>query len=96
MRNGGKTTLADGGKAVGPSHNDGGIEAVNESGDSVAEIEGGERIFSVENTAEIEEKATEISDFIGRGDEDTANELATVLGYRVVEMIAEQEQINPS
>ena len=96
MRSGGNTDYADGGKAVGPSHNEGGIETLDKSGDSVAEIEGGERVFSIEHTDEIEEKAAEISRFLENEDEDTANELATVLGYRVVEMIAEQEKINPS
>jgi len=62
MRNGGKATLANGGKAVGPSHNDGGIDAVDKDGNTVAEIEGEERVFSVEHTNEIEEKATEISE----------------------------------
>lgn len=89
--------MPEGGKVRGPSHADGGIEAVDQkSGAPVAEIEGDERIFSVENTEELETKALEISDFLQRDDQDTANELATVLGFRVVEMIAEQEQINPS
>ena len=96
LRNGGKADLANGGKAIGPSHNEGGIDAVDKSGDPVAEIEGGERVFSIEHTTEIEEKAAEISAFVEAEDNDTADELAIVLGYRVVEMIAEQEQINPS
>lgn len=96
MRSGGKTSYAKGGKTIGPSHNEGGIETLDESGDAVAEIEGGERVFSVEHTQEIETKAEEISSFLKNEDDDTANELATVLGYRVVEMIAEQEKINPS
>ena len=96
LRNGGTVDMADGGTIAGPSHNEGGIKTVDKSGEEIAEIEGGERVFSIEHTEEIEAKANEISRFLEKEDDDTANELATVLGYRVVEMIAEQERINPS
>ena len=95
-RDGGTVDLTQGGEAVGDSHNDGGVKAVDREGTQVAEIEDGERIFSVDHTQEIEEKADEISRALENDDNDLANELAIVLGFRVVEMIAEQEKINPS
>ena len=91
MRNGGDT-----GKVVGPSHNQGGKKVQDMNGNPVAEIEGGERIFSIEHTQELELKANEISQFLADDRQDEANDLATALGYRVVEMIADQETINPS
>ena len=95
-RNGGSIDLTKGGEAIGDNHNDGGIKAVDQEGTQVAEIEDGERIFSVKHTREIEEKADEISNALESGNDDLSNELAVVLGYRIVEMIAEQEKINPS
>ena len=95
-RNGGTVDLTKGGETVGDAHNDGGVRAIDDEGTQVAEIEDGERIFSVEHTQEIEEKADEISRTLENDDNDLANELAVVLGFRVVEMIAEQEKINPS
>lgn len=88
-----KFKYAPGGKVSGPSHNDGGVEAVNKEGTPVAEIEGGERVFSIEDTKEIEERAMEIEK---EKDEDQKNIFAQALGHRIVEMLARQERINPS
>lgn len=91
-----KFKLAKGGKVEGPSHSEGGIEAIDQNGNSVAEIEGGERLFSVDDTEEIETRVSEISRALAEDDQDLANQLATSLGHKVVEMVARQERINPS
>lgn len=88
--------MQDGGKAIGPSHNEGGIETVDKEGTSVAEIEGDERIFSVEDTDEIETRVDEINIALSNDDQELADQSALLLGHRVVEMIARQERINPS
>jgi len=90
---GGKTPMQDGGKAEGPSHEDGGIPVVQEGSDEpAAEIEGGERVFSVEDTQALEEASMHIIDLQQKGDEESANDMAMRLGYAVVNMIAEQER----
>ena len=88
--------MLEGGKAVGPSHNEGGIETVDKEGIPVAEIEGDERIFSVDDTEEIESRANEISIALSKDDQELADQSALSLGHRIVEMIARQERINPS
>jgi hypothetical protein len=85
----------DGGMVEGPSHEEGGIEAYASDGTPVAEIEGGERIFSVQDTAEIEAAVSEINS-LSESDPEAADQMAMKLGYRVAEMIVKQEQINPS
>lgn len=88
--------MQDGGKAIGPSHNEGGIETIDQEGTSVAEIEGDERIFSVDDTNEIEAMAEEISIALDNDNQELADQTAMVLGHRIVEMVAKQERINPS
>lgn len=94
MGYGGKTQqLQDGGMAMGPDHEEGGIPVVQEqTGEPVAEIEGGERVFSQEDTAMMEEAAMSIVEAMNAGDERTAQEMAAQLGFAVVNMIAAQEQ----
>jgi len=85
--------LQDGGMAEGPLHSEGGIEVVEEdSQEPVAEIEGGERVFSREDTAMMEEAAMGIVEAMQSGDEKMAQEMAAQLGFAVVNMIAAQEQ----
>jgi len=85
--------LQDGGIAEGPSHEEGGIEVQQEdTGEPVAEIEGGERIFSVEDTDMIEQAAMAIIQSVQSGDEESAKDMAMRLGFSIVQMIAAQEQ----
>lgn len=91
-----KFKMQPGGVVDGASHNNGGVPAVSPDGDQIAEVEGGERIFSIKDTEEIEQRAAEITEALDNKDDDLANELAKMLGHRVVEMIARQERINPS
>lgn len=94
MGYGGKTQqLQDGGMAMGPDHEEGGIPVVQEqTGEPVAEIEGGERVFSQEDTAMMEEAAMSIVEAMNGGDQATAEQMAMQLGFAVVNMIAAQEQ----
>lgn len=86
-------SFATGGVPSGPSHDEGGMSVVdNTTGEEKAEIEGGERIFSVEDTQAIEDMAMNILKLQQQGDEAQATELATQLGLSVVAMIGEQEQ----
>lgn len=81
------------GKVEGPSHEQGGVPAVDaKTGEQVAEIEGEERIFSVEDTSMMEQAAMEIIKATQAGDQEAADDMAKRLGYAVVEMIAAQEQ----
>jgi hypothetical protein len=81
------------GKVQGPSHEEGGVPAVDtQTGEMVAEIEGEERIFSTEDTSIMEEAAIEIIKATQAGDQEAADDMAKRLGYAVVEMIAAQEQ----
>ena len=91
-----KFKLQDGGIAKGPSHNEGGIEVVDQEENPVAEIEGDERIFSVDDTEEIETRVDEISTALDNDDQELADQSALLLGHRIVEMVAKQERINPS
>jgi hypothetical protein len=79
----------------GPPHSQGGVEAVDQTGEPVAEIEGEERIFSVEDTKAIEQEARNILQLADQ-DQFMADEAAKQLGYKVTEMIVRQEQVNPS
>ncbi len=85
--------LAAGGVAEGPDHEDGGIPVEQAgTGEQVAEIEGGERVFSQEDTAALEEAAMQIVEAQQAGDQQTSDQMAMQLGYAVVNMIAAQEQ----
>ena len=90
------TKYQEGGEVQGPAHSQGGMPAVEEgTGEPVAEIEGGERIFSVEDTNEMEQAARNIIQ-LAEQDQLQADEAAKELGYRVAEMIMRQERVNPS
>lgn len=88
-------SYADGGEVVGPSHAQGGVPVVDGNQQPVAEVEGGERIFSVEDTAAIEQAARNIIQ-LAQQDQMQADEAAKQLGYQVAEMLMRQEQVNPS
>jgi len=94
MQNGGyMQPLQDGGLAQGPSHSEGGIQVQQEdTGEPVAEIEGGERVFSREHTQMLEQAAMQIAQAMESGDEQTAQQMAMQLGFAVVEMISSQEE----
>lgn len=62
---------------------------VDNSGNPIAEAEGNERVFSVEDTAMMEEMAMKYAD---TNDET----ILTQLGAFVVNAINKQEQVNPS
>lgn len=91
-----KFKIQEGGKVKGPSHAEGGIETVDLNKETVAQVEGEERIFSVDDTKELEDRSSEIVRALDRDDQDLANEMAMSLGHRIVEMLARQERINPS
>ena len=95
MAYGGKVdqNLSDGGMAQGPSHEEGGIDVVKKGETKPrAEIEGNERVFSQEDTAAMEQAAAQIIQLKESGDEQGAQEMATALGFAVVNMIAAQEE----
>lgn len=77
--------MADGGIIDGPSHQQGGIDAINSDGEVIAEIEGGERIFSVEDTGSMDKMAAMVNQ--GQGNE----QLALELGYMVADAIKRQD-----
>lgn len=80
--------FAKGGKVYGPSHQEGGVPAIDvNTGEQVAEVEGGERIFSREDTQAMEEMVMQI---VNSQNEQQANQLAMELGYMVVQMILNQ------
>jgi hypothetical protein len=80
-----------GGKVSGPDHTEGGVQ-VNKGEKPVAEIEGQERLFSKENTKEIEDKCQDILAARETGDEDQALALASELGFMVCEMVQLQDK----
>lgn len=86
-----KQYLAQGGTAQGPSHEQGGIEAQTPEGKPVAEIEGGERLFSQEDTQQIEQACQQITQ-LQQENPKAADQLAKELGYAVCEMVIKQEQ----
>lgn len=89
-------SLAEGGMAEGPSHEEGGIDVVKKGeggeGKPVAEIEGGERVFSQEDTQAMEQAAEQIIQAQQSGDKAGAEDMAMRLGFAVVNMIAAQEK----
>jgi len=80
-------SYAPGGVVQGPSHAQGGVPAVDPSGEQIAEVEGNERIFSQEDTQEMEQMALAIKDLPAS----EADRAARELGYRVVTMIDGQD-----
>jgi hypothetical protein len=90
--NDGSQYLAEGGELEGPSHEQGGVPVVEEgTGEPMAEAEGGERIFSIEDTQMMEEAAAQIME-LSQQDPNAADDAAKQLGYAVVEMLMRQEQ----
>ncbi len=82
--------LAMGGKTKGPSHKEGGIEAkVGEK--PVAEVEGGERVFSQDDTAFIEQEVEKIKGYMETNDIPGADNCAKDLGYAVAKMVSKQD-----
>src|SRR4051812_12167727 len=81
---GGKTPgsqkLSQGGMTEGPSHEDGGVDVYQEGQDPAegpaAEIEGGERVFSKEDTEAIEQAAEQIIQLQEKGQQDQAEDMA--------------------
>lgn len=85
--------LAGGGMAEGPSHEEGGIDAVPKGGDeATAEIEGGERVFSKEDTSAMEQACMQITELQQSGDQAGAEDMAMRLGFAVCNMIEAQEK----
>lgn len=68
------------------------VEGQGVSEDGIA-VDGGERIFSVEDTQQMEAMAQEI---MSAQDEESQMQLASQLGMFVVEAISRQEEVNPS
>lgn len=97
---GGKTPgaqkLAEGGMAQGPSHEDGGIDVYQEGAGSeaepVAQIEGGERVFSIEDNEAIEQACAQIIQLTESGQQQQAEDMAMRLGFAVCDMISQQER----
>lgn len=98
---GGKTPqpLAEGGVTEGPSHEEGGVDVFQEgaapeggAAGPVAEIEGGERVFSTEDTEAMEAAAEQIIQMMESGQQQQAEDMAMRLGFAVVDMIAQQER----
>ena len=84
-----------GGVVDGPPHSQGGVKAIAPTGEAVAEVEGGERLFSVQDTKALEKAAAQVIQ-MAQEDPVQADEAAKQLGYTVTEMIVKQEQVNPS
>lgn len=84
--------MQGGGEVVGPPHEEGGVPVMEEgTGEEMAEVEGGERIFSIEDTQMLEQAAAQIME-LSQQDPAQADEAAKQLGYAVVEMLMRQEQ----
>ena len=81
-------SYAPGGKVAGPSHAQGGVPAMDPTGQQIAEIEGNERIFSREDTQEIEQMGLAIIELPAA----EADKAAMSLGYRIVEMVGQQDR----
>jgi len=93
---GGAIEYQEGGEVQGPPHSQGGVPVTQEdTGEPIAEVEGGERIFSVEDTQMLEQAAKNVLQLADQ-DQFQADEAAKQLGYKITEMIVKQEQINPS
>ena len=82
------TRYPDGGKIDGDTHAQNGVDVINNADDSETQLEGGERVFSVEDTADIDRLSANISSSEG----EDSNELAMQLGYKVSKMVAAQDQ----
>lgn len=78
-------------RVEGPSHEEEGIEAQTPDGKPVAEIEGGERIFSQEDTNHMEQEAKAIV-AASKTSPQQAQKLAMALGFEVVKMLMRQEK----
>ena len=70
-------------------HDMGGVPTVDGSGEQIAEVEGGERIFSIEDTQAMEQMAQQYM-------QSQDPNILTQLGQYVVEAIMRQEEVNPS
>lgn len=82
--------FAQGGEVQGPPHEEGGVPVVDEATqEPMAEVEGGERIFSIEDTQMMEQAAQQIME-LSQQDPQGADEAAKQLGYAVVEMLQKQ------
>lgn len=84
--------LGIGGVPEGPSHEEQGLPVTNpETGETVAEMEGGERIFSVEDTQQMDQMVAGILTAIEQNPEE-AEVMAAELGMFVVDAIMRQEE----
>jgi hypothetical protein len=89
MQDGGMMPTTEG-VVEGASHSQGGVPAIDtNTGEQVAEVEGGERIDSVEDTQVQDQMVQAI---MNSQDEEEANQLATELGWYIVDMIQKQNQ----
>lgn len=86
-----RQNLAKGAKVQGPPHTDGGVQVQDQQGQPVAEVEGDERVFSKEDTQQIEQACQQITK-LQQQNPKVADKLAQELGYAVCEMIIKQEQ----
>lgn len=92
--------MAQGGEVEGPTHEQGGVPVQdNQTGEEVAEVEGqgigidgGERVFSNEDTEAMEQAAEQIIQMMESGQQQQAEDMAMRLGFAVVDMIAQQER----
>ena len=89
-----KIKRAVGGKVEGPSHESCGVPVVSKGLPATEpqtgaqyEIEGGERVFSIDDTSEMER----IAGMIAKASPQKKDELYNHLGKRVTEMIAAQD-----
>lgn len=82
-------SYAMGGEVEGASHEMGGVPVVDQTGEQIAEVEGGERIFSVEDTQAIEQM---VQQYAQTQDEN----IKLQLGEYVIQAVMQQEQVNPS
>ena len=87
--------MQPGGLVQGPSHEEGGVGVVDETSQPIAEVEGGERIFSVEDTQAMEQAAVTILQ-TAQQNPAAADEMAKELGYMVAGMLVKQEMVNPT
>lgn len=87
--------MQPGGVVEGPPHSQGGVPVVNAQAKPIAEVEGGERIFSIEDTQQLEQMSMAIME-ASQQDPASAEQMATELGYAVVQMLVGQEINNPS
>ena len=92
-----KKRVQKGGKVQGPSHKEGGVPVVTAQGSPATEpesgapyeIEGGERVFSVEDTTEIERMVRVLNKAKGQG----ADKVAAKLGHFVHQAVNRQDSL---